>query len=51
MVHERVFRVVKKFSMVDLPMLGNEFTWSRCEVNLSMGRIDKFFISLQWEVS
>lgn len=46
----RVFsKFVDKFAMVDLRMCGNDFTWSRGEVNPSMSRIGRFLIYSKWE--
>lgn len=41
---------VDKFSLKDLPMTGNDFTWSRGVVNASMSRTDRLLISSEWEI-
>lgn len=40
---------VDKYSFVDLPMIRNDFTWSRGDVNLSVSWIARLLISLEWK--
>lgn len=46
-VVDKFMRVFSEFvdnhAMVDLPMVGNDFTWSRGEASPSFSRIDRFF--------
>lgn len=37
------------FGRVDLPISGNEFTWSRGNANPSFSKIDRLLISTAWE--
>lgn len=35
--------------LVDYPLEGAEFTGSKCQEELAMSRLDRFFVSSSWE--
>ena len=40
---------IEKHLMVDLPLVGGEYTWFRDSNNPSMSRIDRLLVSVGWE--
>ena len=40
---------IERNFLVDLPLVGGEYTWFRDSVNPSMSRIDRVSVSADWE--
>ena len=40
---------VKDLNLIDLPLEGGSYTWSRGSVRPSMSRIDKVLVSQEWK--
>ena len=40
---------IERNLLVDLPLVGGEYTWFRDSVNPSMSRIDRVLVSADWE--
>ena len=40
---------VEDFNLIDLPLEGGSYTWSRGSVQPSMSRIDRVLVSQDWE--
>ena len=40
---------VEDFNLIDLPLEGGSYTWSRGSVRPSMSRIDRVLVSHDWE--
>ncbi|CAN0853710.1 Transposon TX1 uncharacterized 149 kDa protein [Linum grandiflorum] len=41
--------LVSDFALIELPLCGAEFTWSNLQEVASMSRLDRAFISIDWE--
>ena len=46
---EEFYNFIKSCALVDLPLQGDDFTWSRCDEVSASSRLDRFLISLDWE--
>lgn len=42
------FDWIRQYEMIDLPLGGARYTWTSCEDNPVMSRLDRFLISLRW---
>ena len=40
---------IERNFLVNLPLVGNEYTWFRESVNPSMSRMDRVLVSVDWE--
>ena len=40
---------IERNFLVNLPLVGGEYTWFRESVNPSMSRIDRVLVSVDWE--
>lgn len=43
--------IIQDLGIIDLPLQGAQFTWSRGENNQQASRIDRFIISSEWNDS
>ena len=46
---EEFHSFINSCALVDLPLQGGDFTWSRCGEVPASSRLDRFLISLEWE--
>ena len=46
---EEFHNFINSCALVDLPLQGGDFTWSRCGEVPASSRLDRFLISLEWE--